>query len=36
MNEGKIEALGVHEKLLQNSPTYKDIYESQQRGVIGA
>ncbi len=36
MNEGKIESLGIHEELLINSPTYKEIYESQQRGVIGA
>lgn len=36
MNEGKIESLGIHDELLINSPTYKEIYESQQRGVIGA
>lgn len=35
MNEGEIESLGKHEELLVNSPIYKEIYESQQKGVIG-
>lgn len=36
MNEGEIESLGRHEDLVNTSPTYREIYESQQRGVIGA
>lgn len=35
MNEGKIEALGSHEELMISSPIYKEIYESQQKGVVG-
>ena len=33
MNEGEIESLGKHEELLISSPIYKEIYESQQKGV---
>jgi ATP-binding cassette subfamily B protein len=33
MNEGEIEASGKHEDLLLSSPIYREIYESQQRGV---
>ena len=36
MNEGEIESIGKHNELLINSPIYKEIYESQQKGVIGA
>lgn len=35
MNEGKIESLGGHEELLKSSPIYKEIYDSQQKGVVG-
>ncbi len=35
MNEGKIEATGSHEELIVNSPIYREIYESQQKGVVG-
>lgn len=35
MNEGKIEATGNHEELIVNSPIYREIYESQQKGVVG-
>ncbi len=35
MNEGKIESIGTHEELLNSSCIYKEIYESQQKGVIG-
>ena len=35
MNEGKIEALGNHEQLIESSLIYKEIYESQQKGVVG-
>lgn len=33
MNEGEIESLGRHEDLLVSSPVYREIYESQQKGV---
>jgi len=36
MHEGGIESFGDHETLLNTSPIYREIYESQQRGVIGA
>lgn len=35
MNEGKIDALGRHNELMINSSIYKEIYESQQKGVVG-
>lgn len=35
MNEGKIDALGRHNELMINSSVYKEIYESQQKGVVG-
>lgn len=35
MHEGCIESIGVHEDLLKISPIYREIYESQERGVIG-
>lgn len=35
MNEGKIESLGDHETLMENSPIYREIYVSQQKGVVG-
>ena len=35
MHEGKIESMGSHDELMQKSPIYKEIYESQQKGVIG-
>jgi len=34
MNEGKIESFGKHEELLEISPVYREIYETQQRGVM--
>jgi ATP-binding cassette subfamily B multidrug efflux pump len=36
MNEGAIDSIGNHEKLLRVSPIYREIYESQQKGVVGA
>ncbi len=33
MNEGEIESMGKHEELLVSSPVYREIYESQQKGV---
>lgn len=35
MNEGKIESIGNHNTLLKASPNYREIYESQHRGVVG-
>lgn len=35
MNEGEIESIGNHEDLMHKSPIYKEIYNSQQKGVIG-
>lgn len=35
MNEGEIESIGTHETLMESSSVYKEIYESQQKGVIG-
>lgn len=35
MNEGEIESTGRHEELMKVSPIYKEIYESQQKGVVG-
>jgi ATP-binding cassette subfamily B protein len=35
MNEGEIESTGTHESLMEVSPIYKEIYESQQKGVVG-
>lgn len=35
MNEGEIESIGNHEELIEKSPIYKEIYESQQKGVVG-
>ncbi|WFA07992.1 ABC transporter ATP-binding protein [Tissierella sp. Yu-01] len=34
MHEGEIESLGDHETLMNISPIYREIYESQQKGVI--
>lgn len=35
INEGEIESIGSHEALMSISPIYKEIYESQQKGVVG-
>lgn len=35
MHEGAIESIGSHKELLEESSIYKEIYESQERGVIG-
>lgn len=34
MDHGKIESTGTHSELLEHSPIYKEIYDSQQKGVI--
>lgn len=35
MNEGEIVSVGTHDELMSNSPIYNEIYESQQKGVVG-
>ncbi len=34
MHEGEIESIGNHETLLEESPIYREIFESQQKGMI--
>lgn len=34
IDEGKIQAVGTHEELLASNEIYKDVYNSQQEGVI--
>ncbi|MBC3795440.1 ABC transporter ATP-binding protein [Acetobacterium tundrae] len=33
LNDGVIDAMGTHEKLLESSSIYKDVYESQTKGA---
>lgn len=33
MDDGKIDAIGTHEELLASNEIYRDVYESQQKGV---
>lgn len=33
MENGRINAIGTHEELLENNEIYKDVYNSQQKGV---
>ncbi len=35
MNEGRIESIGRHDELMDASMIYKEIYESQMKGVAG-
>ncbi len=35
MHEGQIEAMGSHNELIEESPIYKEIYDSQEKGVVG-
>lgn len=32
MNDGKIDAIGTHEDLIQTNSIYRDVYQSQQKG----
>ncbi len=34
MDDGKIVAIGTHESLLENNDIYREVYESQQKGVV--
>lgn len=36
MDDGHLSAFDTHENLLENNIIYQEVYESQQRGVIGA
>ncbi|MPM11863.1 putative multidrug export ATP-binding/permease protein [bioreactor metagenome] len=33
LNDGKIDGVGTHEELLSTNEIYKEVYESQQKGV---
>ena len=33
LNDGRIDAVGTHEELLASNEIYRDVYESQQKGV---
>ncbi|MBW7573861.1 ABC transporter ATP-binding protein [Caproiciproducens faecalis] len=33
MNEGEINAVGTHEELMQSNEIYREVYDSQQKGV---
>ena len=35
IHEGNIESIGSHDELMEKSPIYREIHESQQKGVIG-
>ncbi len=34
MDDGKVNAIGTHDELLQNNLIYREVYESQQKGVV--
>ena len=33
MDEGRIDAIGTHDELIQNNQIYKEVYETQKKGV---
>ena len=33
LNEGKVDAVGTHEELLETNEIYREVYRSQQKGV---
>ena len=35
LDEGAVNAIGTHKELLENNEIYRDIYTSQQEGVMG-
>jgi ATP-binding cassette subfamily B protein len=35
MDDGTVNAVGTHETLLEKSPIYREVYLSQQKGVLG-
>ena len=34
LDDGKINGLGTHDELMKNNEIYREIYESQQKGVL--
>lgn len=34
LDDGKINAVGTHEELMETNEIYRDVYTSQQEGVI--
>jgi len=34
MDDGKINAIGSHKNLIETNPIYREVYESQQEGVV--
>ena len=34
LDDDHIESVGTHEELMEKSPIYREIYQSQQEGVI--
>ena len=34
MNDGKIDAMGNHDQLMEASNIYKEVYESQNKGGV--
>ncbi|MDI9483322.1 MAG: ABC transporter ATP-binding protein [Bacillota bacterium] len=34
MDDGKIDAIGSHKNLIETNPIYREVYESQQEGVV--
>ncbi|NLX76315.1 MAG: ABC transporter ATP-binding protein [Clostridiaceae bacterium] len=34
MDDGRIDAIGTHEELLKNNTIYREVYESQQKGIV--
>ena len=34
MDDGAVSAVGAHETLLEKSPIYREVYLSQQKGVL--
>lgn len=34
MDDGKINGMGTHEELLESNAIYREVYESQQKGVV--
>jgi ATP-binding cassette subfamily B protein len=35
MDDGKVDAVGTHEMLLENNAIYREVFESQNRGGVG-
>ena len=34
LDDGKIDAIGTHEELLENNEIYREVYTSQQEGSV--